>query len=93
MRVTVTGPVRHLCPYRDEVDRGHAELTFDVVEGDAPELHALSELLAGHAAEDTISHEDFSRHLLHATGAARVVTRWTTAGLDVTCDLSREPNG
>lgn len=89
MKVTVSGPVTHLCPYKDEADAGSVDLTFDVAEGDAPELHELAASLQwAHNLE--ISHEQFTRDTLSLSGASRIVTRWTTAGLDVTCELSSE---
>ena len=88
MKVTVTAPAVKLCPYRTERDEGTVELTFDV-EGDAPELHQLAEKISGYAG-DFLSHEDFTRDLVKQTGAVRAISRWRTAGLDVTCDLSRE---
>lgn len=88
MKVTVAGAVRHLCPYRDEMDEGTVELTFDVPAGDGPELHGLAAQID--YSEIRLSHEDMTRSLLELTDAQRVVTRWHTAGLDVTCDLSSE---
>lgn len=89
MKVTVTGVVRHLCPYVDEVDHGEVELTFHVADGDGPELHSLAHRLRDYE-DERISHEAFTRTLLDVTDAERVVTRWTTAGLAVTCEANRE---
>jgi hypothetical protein len=91
MRVTVTADATKLCPYADETDRGTVEVTFDVDGVDAPELHDLGKSLEA-AYGQARSHEEFTRWVAESTGAVRVVTRWRTAGMDVTCDLSREPN-
>lgn len=93
MKVTVKADVRKMCPYVAEPDIGSVEITYDVAEGDAPELHGLAEQLSrqlGSWADQAVSHEEFTRWVAEATGAERVVSHWTTAGLDVTCDLSCE---
>lgn len=90
MKVTVTSPVVKRCPYKAETDHGTIEVTFAPPQGtDAPEIHNLAVFIRTFE-ESEVSHEDFTRALLLGTGAERVVTRWRTAGLDVTCDLSRE---
>ena len=89
MKVTVTADATKLCPYADETDHGTVEVTFDVADGDAPELHALGKTLEA-AYGQARSHEEFTRWVGESTGAVRVLTRWRTAGMDVTCDLSRE---
>jgi NADPH-dependent 7-cyano-7-deazaguanine reductase QueF len=78
MVTIVRGTLVHRCPFRDELDVGTVELTFD---GPAVELHALGTLLASFAAQK-ITHEDLTELLATETGAS-VVTRWTTAGLGV----------
>lgn len=88
MIVTATANARHLCTYRDGVDTGTVTLTFEVddASGDAPELCAVAAQIFNLESRK-ISHEDFTRLILEATRASRVVSRWTTAGLDVECDL------
>lgn len=87
MRVTVTGPIRKLCPYRDERDEGTATLTFDLPSGDAPELHQLAKQLDA-IGDQKASHEDYTR-ALYATwqhaGLTHVETLWHTAGLEIRC--------
>lgn len=90
MKVTVTGPVVKVCPYKDETDHGTVALTFDVADGDAPELHDLGKHLLWYA-DQSLSHEDFTRRLWIATGSASVRSTWTTAGLGVTVDVPGEP--
>ena len=89
MRVTVTADATKLCPYADEQDHGTVEVTFDVPEGDAPELHLLGKRLESVYAQAQ-SHEEFTRWVAETTGAVRVLTKWHTAGMDVTCDWSRQ---
>lgn len=87
MKVTVSGAVRHLCPYRDEVDDGTAEITLSVTGGeDAPELHSIADTLADYAAV-RISHEELTRAFYRLFHADKVVTRWKTAGLDVVVEV------
>lgn len=90
VRVTVTADATKLCPYVGETDHGTVEVTFEVGDVDAPELHRLGEQLEA-AYGQARSHEEFTRWVGQTTGAVRVLTRWHTAGMDVTCDLSSEP--
>lgn len=90
MKVTVTADAAKFCPYMDEEDTGTLEMTFDVTAGDAPELHRLAQQLEAWSSQAR-SHEEFTRWVAQSTGAVRVVSRWRTAGMDVTCDLSSEP--
>jgi endo-1,4-beta-mannosidase len=92
MRVTVTADATKFCPYMSEQDWGTLEMTFDVVDGDAPELHQLAKSLEAWS-DQARSHEEFTRWVASSTGAVRVVSKWRTAGMDVTCDLSRESDG
>lgn len=82
MIVKVTGRVVKRCPYKDEQDHGTVTLTFDVPEGDAPELHGLAAYLAGFRTE-AISHEDFTRSICLDLPVVEVRTTWDTAGLSV----------
>lgn len=82
MIVTVTGRVVKRCPYKDESDHGTVALTFDVPEGDAPELHGLASYLAGFR-DEAISHEDFTRNICLDLPVIEIKTTWNTAGLNV----------
>lgn len=82
MIVTVTGIVVKRCPYKNESDRGVVTLTFDVPEGDAPELHDLAAYLTGFR-DEAISHEDFTRNICLDLPVVEVKTTWDTAGLSV----------
>ena len=86
MRIVIKGAVRKMCPYKNEVDLGSVEFTFDITEGDGPELHELAATLA-EFPDWSVSHEGFTRSLFDTwstAGLVRVETTWTTAGLDVT---------
>lgn len=83
MNLTVTSPVIKRCPYVDEVDEGTVTLTFAVDVGDGPELHGLSRYLNGFANQ-SLSHEAFTRAVYHRTAAVEVESTWTTAGMTVT---------
>lgn len=82
MIVKVSGRVRKKCPYKDESDHGTVTLTFDVPEGDAPELHNLAKYLEGFR-DEAISHEDFTRNICRDLPVIEVRTTWDTAGLSV----------
>jgi hypothetical protein len=87
--VTISGPVRKRCPYKDERDEGTATFTFNLGGGEAPELHDFAKHLDA-ASEDRISHEDYTRALYvtwHHAGLCHVRTTWITAGLEVTVDV------
>lgn len=88
MRVTISGAVSKLCPYRQELDVGRVTLELDVSDGDGPELHAVAAYL-GAFADRALSHEEFTR-IVAADLAAGVVSTWTTAGLEVTCAVPRD---
>lgn len=80
MTVVVTSPITHLCPFRDEIDHGTVEFTFN---GKAPELHRLAAVL-GDYANEAISHESLTAQLgLFYPEAASIVTHWITAGCQV----------
>lgn len=93
--VTAAGPLRHLCPHRDEVDRGSVTITWRTA-GQTFELHALAEyLLSWRTAK--VSHEEitdriaFDLHTVAGVELITVETRWQTAGLEVTCSTSPTP--
>lgn len=86
IRTTVTGAVFKQCPFKNELDSGEVELTFD---GDAPELHGLAELLASYR-QVKMSHEDFTREMLVKTAAVSARSTWTTAGLRVVVEGSTQ---
>lgn len=77
MRVTITGVISHLCPYKDELDIGRIRLVLT----EPTELAALAEYLRSFT-DQTITHEVMTQEIAKRTNA-RVSTFWTTAGLDV----------
>lgn len=87
--VTASGPLRHLCPFKDEVDVGTIKLTW-TVQTQTVELHSLAAWLEEFSTL-RISHEDLTdeiaRHLADTPGltGAQVTTTWNTAGMTVTC--------
>lgn len=85
--VSVTMPLRHLCPFKSEVDQGEVTLTWNAM-GSTLELHSVREWLDGYA-NHTVSHEDLTGILLDTLidlelGGLSVTTRWETAGGTVT---------
>lgn len=93
--LTATAPLRHLCPFKDEVDEGTVTSGWSTC-GSTLELHSLAAYLTSWA-EQTISHEELTdairRDLESVPGiyAPTVETRWTTAGMGVTCSTSQTP--
>lgn len=89
VHMTATCSVTHLCPFKDEVDRGGVTVKWST-NGRTFELHALAAYLQAFA-EERISHEDltdrFRRTLAFAPGVTgvEVTTVWETAGMGVTC--------
>jgi NADPH-dependent 7-cyano-7-deazaguanine reductase QueF len=85
--VTISGPIRHLCPHVDEVDNGVVEITW-TTGGWTLELHSVRTWL-GTYADRVISHEDLTEELRVTLAAIDVLTdvhvstRWETAGLAV----------
>jgi NADPH-dependent 7-cyano-7-deazaguanine reductase QueF len=84
--VTVASPLQHLCPFKDEVDRGTVTVEF-AVDGLTFELHELSAYFGSFAGE-TISHEALTGRIftdLSSNGLAvlGVTTEWVTAGMHV----------
>ena len=88
MKITVTAPVTKVCPYRDEVDVGTVTITFDIMDGDGPELHGFAAYLAAFT-DRALSHEMFTRIVAVDHDAATSST-WTTAGMAVTVDVPRD---
>lgn len=94
VEMTVTAPLRHLCPFVDEVDEGTVTVTW-AVDGTTHELHALADYLRGWK-DSTVSHEEITDRIAHdlqATGlhVREVTTAWTTAGMEVRCSTSPTP--
>lgn len=94
-RVTARGPIRHLCPYVDEVDEGHIEITWSTA-GCTIELHSLRDYLDTFA-KSPISHEAVAALVLMelegATGIEDIEVRleFQTAGFG--CTVRAEPPG
>lgn len=99
VRVTVISTVRHLCPFKTEVDHGTVRISWSTTLGQTVELHALAALLRRY--DDTeISHEQWTAEVAAAieTGAEVdglvVETEWITAGLNVrVSSASDHPEG
>lgn len=93
--ITATGALRHRCPYRNEIDRGHVTITWRV-DGKSYELHSLAEYLSGFADVE-VSHEQITDHISHDLSVIAgiellsVETTWTTAGMEVRCSTSPIP--
>lgn len=87
--VTTTAPLIHLCPHRDEEDRGTITITW-ACDGQTFELHSLTEYL-GTWANARVSHEDITDRIRHDLSTydgiviESVLTTWRTAGMEVRC--------
>lgn len=87
--ITVTSPLRHLCPFVDEVDNGTVTITWRA-KGKTFELHSLRAYLDGWK-DSEISHEDITdiiRRDLSVTPLIEIVevrSAWDTAGMAVSC--------
>jgi NADPH-dependent 7-cyano-7-deazaguanine reductase QueF len=85
--MTITAPLVHRCPFREEIDQGTAQITWTTA-GDTLELHDLVDWLDSFA-EEVVSHEALTAHIAHCLAEydgitdVQVVTRWTTAGAEV----------
>jgi NADPH-dependent 7-cyano-7-deazaguanine reductase QueF len=86
--VALNAPIRHLCPFKDEVDSGTITITWTCA-GFTIELHSLASYLA-QFSDSAISHEDLVEFIaldMDALGngiaATSVTARFTTAGLGV----------
>lgn len=82
--VAVTAPLRHLCPFVDEVDEGEVRLSWSV-NGMTFELHSLAAYLDSFA-EEKVSHEELTVRIFRELGSSMVgvTTEWRTAGMTVT---------
>lgn len=84
--VSVTTELQHRCPHKPEVDHGTVTITWPV-DGWTLELHALGSYLR-QWTDVAISHEELTstihRDIAAAGITATVVSRWVTAGIDVT---------
>ena len=93
--MTITSPLTHRCPFRDEVDEGTITVTWQTMNGTI-ELHSLRAYFDSFAGS-VISHEsmtDMIRRELNripSVKALDVVTHWNTAGMDVACSTSLTP--
>lgn len=92
LTMSVTSPIRHLCPWREEVDDGHITITWRTLNGTL-ELHDLRDYLKSFA-EAEISHESLTDSIyreLNRTPCIRLIdvsTNWRTAGMEVACSTS-----
>jgi NADPH-dependent 7-cyano-7-deazaguanine reductase QueF len=87
VRMTITSPIIHLCPFKDEVDTGSITVSWETHHGTI-ELHSLRAFFDSYA-ESEISHEgltDTIRRELNripSIKALSVATSWNTAGMSV----------
>jgi NADPH-dependent 7-cyano-7-deazaguanine reductase QueF len=92
--VTASGPISHLCPYKDETDHGRIAIRWAVY-GQTFELHSLADYIAKWA-DTRLSHEqvtDRIRHDLSTTEGVtdvQVDTSWDTAGFAVSVTTGGE---
>lgn len=95
VRVTVTAPIRHLCPFKDEIDDGELTLSWRT-DHSTVELHSLRHFL-GVFADARISHEEVVSEIWGAMNrvdgirSVSVSTTWRTAGMKVQCATSPRP--
>ena len=85
-KVTASGDMNHLCPFKDEVDKGRATVSW-TTNGATYELHSLAEYF-GSFAEEKISHEQLATRVMNelnqpGVSELRVEVRYVTAGLIV----------
>lgn len=95
-RVSASGDITHLCPFKDEVDRGRVKVSWATVDRTV-ELHSLAAYFSTFA-EEAVSHEQLVTRIaydLRALGLLEVHAelRFITAGLvvEVTRALPGEP--
>lgn len=87
VRVRITLPIQHLCPFVPEVDHGTITVAWNTY-GQTFELHLLKYYLQSFA-DTKISHEDLSEKIQKELAAypgirkVSVETTWDTAGMDV----------
>lgn len=83
--VTVTAPLIHVCPFRDEVDEGTIAITWTTA-GYTIELHALYAWLCLFD-ETAISHEELTDHIVTILALrpgisdVSAVSSWDTASM------------
>lgn len=93
--VTTSGPLTHLCPFRDEVDHGSITLVWRCA-GATLELHTLRDYLTSWEL-CTLSHEEITDRIRHDLSVVvgiellSVETTWHTAGMEVQCSFSPTP--
>ncbi len=89
VEMTAWFKLAHLCPFKDEVDRGEVKIEWVTGEGTI-ELHSLAEWL-GSWATVRVSHEQLTRGIVDSLSAldgitvTRVTSHWVTGGGDVSC--------
>lgn len=89
-----SGPLKHRCPFKDELDEGTVEIVWRTA-GRTMELHSLREYLDSHE-ERVISHEDLTEEIratlssLPGITNVGVTTRWHTAGFVVAAERGRK---
>lgn len=89
--VTVTSEIRHLCPFKNEVDQGVVTVTF-AADSRTFELHELAAYFRLFAGEK-ISHEALTDCIFdeltdEGPRVLRVTTEWVTAGMRVVVERS-----
>lgn len=90
--VSITSPIAHHCPFKDEIDEGTVVLAWWTDEGQTIELHSLAAYLAEWRTAE-LSHEDLTDRIGHDLTAlgvevVSVETIWETAGMEVRCVTS-----
>lgn len=88
--ITVHAPLRHVCPFRNELDIGQVKLELCSADGWTTELHSLDEYLRAWS-DIKISHEELTDQIAVDTRAIRVTTYWHTAGMEVSCSSTATP--
>lgn len=88
--ITVYRELRHLCPFKGELDIGRVKIELCSADGWTTELHSLDEYLQAFAILE-ISHEELTDVIAVDTRAIRVTTYWRTAGMEVRCSTSPTP--
>lgn len=83
MIVTITAPVTHRCPFRDERDYGEVEITYDTATAlDAVEWHALRSFLDSFSGVP-VTNEGFHQAIEDEYPFADVVSSWRVANMAV----------
>jgi NADPH-dependent 7-cyano-7-deazaguanine reductase QueF len=89
----VSVPIKHLCPFKRELDRGTVDITWRTLTA-TYELHSLRESLKAFDRV-VISHEDLTTFIAEELAQfpemidqVTVSTRWDTAGMEVECFTS-----